>query len=630
MLEQERDILRQSNKQIESVYGYMDILLAASEKKQKRKYDGLTTGIAKVKSISNQLAFGYEKKDGSLIGKLNSMIGNYIERRENTNREMSNDRIKTLGQKLKTLSTPKRLDTTNDFLRVDTQKNDIVTQLSIMDKLLDVNIKPSVNSSSTSTPKTEEKEESPDLMKAAGVLGLLVAGKKLLSKGGKETVEKTGEKVAIKTGEAIAKKAIGKGLKRIIPFAGVAFSLWDIASSLKDGIGDYRRFSSAGNTAAAKSAVGYTLLGTMGGLLGVVGSLAATTGVGIPIAIAINAVSIGLSVISDMLREKNLEKHKVEEKPKTQVSTPEVPLSNDTSSLFTQSDKIVKDTNKKIAKSLTVPKEKIEKKWYEDIFPDFVVRAASTVSSAAGSAYEAAKTYMSGGSGVGRVSSGYNVERDLDHTGKTRTHKGIDIAAPVNTPIYAPSDGTITYRMNRGGIGKGFGKYSILSSNGYQVLFGHLNEYGIKAADGKVKKGDIIGYVGNTGASKGNHIHLQVSKSNKVDDVLMSKAGNDKTMNPIAWLADSKISPNDLITKKMAAYEKGTNKIAKSGLALVHKDEMIIPNKNASKIRSVMDARQTIQHEVTEDISEDFWINTFMVELANVVKSEYLGVTNGV
>lgn len=77
-------------------------------------------------------------------------------------------------------------------------------------------------------------------------------------------------------------------------------------------------------------------------------------------------------------------------------------------------------------------------------------------------------------------------------------------------------------------------------------------------------------------------------------------------------------------------FETGTNRIRKSGVALIHKGEMIIPAKNASKIRSSIHSNQTLSAPISDyddddEMSEDFWINTFMVSLANVVKQEYLG-----
>lgn len=86
-----------------------------------------------------------------------------------------------------------------------------------------------------------------------------------------------------------------------------------------------------------------------------------------------------------------------------------------------------------------------------------------------------------------------------------RFHEGIDMMAPGGTPILAPTDGTVTY-----GSSTMSGKFATLKgSNGWQYYSAHLSK---TAKGGKVKAGDVIGYVGNTGDAKGGatHLHLEV------------------------------------------------------------------------------------------------------------------------
>ena len=91
---------------------------------------------------------------------------------------------------------------------------------------------------------------------------------------------------------------------------------------------------------------------------------------------------------------------------------------------------------------------------------------------------------------------------------KTMTHHaGMDFTASIGTPIYATADGIVeksTY--DRGG----YGKHVIINHGyGYKTLYAHMNE--IKSKRGtNVKRGDIIGYVGNTGLSIGPHLHYEV------------------------------------------------------------------------------------------------------------------------
>ena len=93
-------------------------------------------------------------------------------------------------------------------------------------------------------------------------------------------------------------------------------------------------------------------------------------------------------------------------------------------------------------------------------------------------------------------------------SGYTRMHKGTDFAAPTGTPVYAAGHGIIE-RSSRYG---GYGKYvRIRHANGYKTAYAHLSRYGPGVKKGRrVRQGDIIGYVGSTGASTGPHLHYEV------------------------------------------------------------------------------------------------------------------------
>ncbi len=111
-----------------------------------------------------------------------------------------------------------------------------------------------------------------------------------------------------------------------------------------------------------------------------------------------------------------------------------------------------------------------------------------------------------------RISSGYG-KRTHPVLGYTKMHKGIDFAAPRGTPIYAAGDGTIDYLGRYGSYGK---FVRINHGNGYQTAYAHLNRFGKgKRKGGKVKQGDVIGYVGTTGRSTGPHLHYEILKHGK-------------------------------------------------------------------------------------------------------------------
>lgn len=91
-------------------------------------------------------------------------------------------------------------------------------------------------------------------------------------------------------------------------------------------------------------------------------------------------------------------------------------------------------------------------------------------------------------------------------TRKRHTHKGVDLAAPGMTPIYATADGKVTFAKYNGGYGN---LVKINHLNGYKTAYAHMKK--IAVSDGAdVKKGDLIGYVGTTGRSTGNHLHYEV------------------------------------------------------------------------------------------------------------------------
>lgn len=82
-----------------------------------------------------------------------------------------------------------------------------------------------------------------------------------------------------------------------------------------------------------------------------------------------------------------------------------------------------------------------------------------------------------------------------------------DFAAPKGTPIYAIQDGTVLI-ADANGYNGGYGEYVVIDFNdGAQAIFGHMSKVVASSGD-VVKKGDVIGYVGSTGRSTGNHVHI--------------------------------------------------------------------------------------------------------------------------
>jgi murein DD-endopeptidase MepM/ murein hydrolase activator NlpD len=96
-------------------------------------------------------------------------------------------------------------------------------------------------------------------------------------------------------------------------------------------------------------------------------------------------------------------------------------------------------------------------------------------------------------------------------------HYGLDFSAKEGTPIFATGDATVEYVKSEL---RGYGNFVILNHGyGFKTLYGHMSKFNVKNGQ-KVKRGDIIGFVGTTGTSTGTHLHYEVLK-------------NDQRINPI-------------------------------------------------------------------------------------------------
>ena len=90
--------------------------------------------------------------------------------------------------------------------------------------------------------------------------------------------------------------------------------------------------------------------------------------------------------------------------------------------------------------------------------------------------------------------------------GYVRDHKGLDFTADIGTPVYATGDGLVKIAYFSGS----FGNVIFLDhSFGYETRYAHLSKFNVKRGQ-KIKRGDIIGFVGNTGLSGGPHLHYEV------------------------------------------------------------------------------------------------------------------------
>ena len=110
-----------------------------------------------------------------------------------------------------------------------------------------------------------------------------------------------------------------------------------------------------------------------------------------------------------------------------------------------------------------------------------------------------------------RMASGYGYR--IHPIYKTRKmHYGMDFSAKTGTEIYATGDGIVS-KIKRSK--RGYGNYVKINHGfGYETLYAHMSKYIVKRGQ-KVKRGEVIGYVGNSGISTAPHLHYEVRKDNK-------------------------------------------------------------------------------------------------------------------
>jgi murein DD-endopeptidase MepM/ murein hydrolase activator NlpD len=109
---------------------------------------------------------------------------------------------------------------------------------------------------------------------------------------------------------------------------------------------------------------------------------------------------------------------------------------------------------------------------------------------------------------LNRIGSGFGYR--IDPIYKTiKFHEGIDFTAPMRTEIYATGDGRVSEIMR---MDRGYGNCVVIDHGyGYKTLYAHMSRFNVREGQ-KVKRGEVIGYVGNTGKSTAPHLHYEVIK----------------------------------------------------------------------------------------------------------------------
>jgi murein DD-endopeptidase MepM/ murein hydrolase activator NlpD len=134
-----------------------------------------------------------------------------------------------------------------------------------------------------------------------------------------------------------------------------------------------------------------------------------------------------------------------------------------------------------------------------------------------------------------RMASGFGYRSD-PFTKARKMHEGMDFTAATGTPIYATGDGVVKSADNSL---SGYGNHiEITHGFGYLTLYGHLSKYNVRPGQ-KVKRGDVIGFVGSTGRSEAPHLHYEVHKDGQVVNPINFYYGN---ISAAEYVAISKIA----------------------------------------------------------------------------------------
>ena len=121
-----------------------------------------------------------------------------------------------------------------------------------------------------------------------------------------------------------------------------------------------------------------------------------------------------------------------------------------------------------------------------------------------------------------QMASGFGYRSD-PFTKIRKFHAGMDFSAETGTPIYATGDGVVERADN---TASGYGNHIVIRHGfGYETLYAHLSKYKVKRGE-KVKRGDVIGYVGSTGRSEAPHLHYEVHKNGEIVNPLNFYYGN--------------------------------------------------------------------------------------------------------
>jgi murein DD-endopeptidase MepM/ murein hydrolase activator NlpD len=112
---------------------------------------------------------------------------------------------------------------------------------------------------------------------------------------------------------------------------------------------------------------------------------------------------------------------------------------------------------------------------------------------------------------TGRLTASFGLSPDPFKKGSDRDHKGIDFAASLGTPIFAPAKGTVVAATDIYNNKPKYGKVVVIKTAGnVKTLFAHLDSYKVKQGD-QIQAGSLIATVGQSGEATGPHLHMETT-----------------------------------------------------------------------------------------------------------------------
>ena len=157
------------------------------------------------------------------------------------------------------------------------------------------------------------------------------------------------------------------------------------------------------------------------------------------------------------------------------------------------------------------------------------------------------KAFLSTPVDFARISSGYSLHRRHPVLNRIRAHKGVDYAARTGTPVKATGAGAISFLGRKGGYGQ---VVIIQHGDRYETVYAHLSGYkgGLRQGS-RVRQGEVIGYVGQTGLATGPHLHYEFRIDGMHQNPLTAKVSTSTPVKSGSAYADFKSQIQDPLAK---------------------------------------------------------------------------------